>query len=61
MEMALERYDDGRSKSYYCLAAAILSIDSLNKASSMAERGDNLRKALAGLAEAEGQEMKLSK
>jgi len=61
LETSLERYNDGNSKRLYCLAAAILSIDSLNKALSLAENGENLRNVLAGFAEAEGQELKLRK
>ena len=32
LRTALEHYDDGRSKSFYCLAAALLSLESLNEA-----------------------------
>jgi hypothetical protein len=34
----LECYDDGNCKSFFCLAAALLSVDSLNKALMKAEQ-----------------------
>lgn len=35
---ALDRYDDGRSKSFFCLAAALLSLESLTRALAQAEQ-----------------------
>jgi len=61
LEEALKRYDDGKSKSYFCLAAALLSVGSLKEALSLAEKGENLRGALKRFAEAEGQELILRK
>ena len=61
LETALARYDDGKSKSYFCLAAALLSADSLKEALALAEKGENLRGALRRAAEAEGQELVLRK
>jgi hypothetical protein len=61
LETALERHDNGRNKSYFCLAAALLSIDSLKKALSLAEQGENLRDVLKGFANEEGQELALKK
>ena len=61
LETALMRYDDGKIKSYFCLAAALLSIDSLQQALSLAEKGECLRDALKRFAEAEGQELVLKK
>lgn len=58
---ALQRYNDGKSKSLYCLAAALLSLESLSKALSLAENGKNLRNVLTGFAKAEGQDLKLRK
>lgn len=59
LETALERYNDGKNKNFYCLAAALLPVDSLNQALLLAEKGENLRDVLTGFAEAEGQELKL--
>jgi hypothetical protein len=61
LEKALENYDDGRSKGYFCLAAALLSIDSLKKGLMLAKNGENLRDALKRFADAEGQELVLKK
>lgn len=61
LETAVSRYDDGRSKNFLCLAAALLSIDSLYKALSLADQGENLRAVLTRFAEDEGQELKLRK
>jgi hypothetical protein len=61
LETALERYDDGKSKNYFCLAAALLSVDSLKKALSLAGKGENLRDMLKQLAVTEGQELVLKK
>ena len=61
LETALNQYDDGRSKNYFCLAAALLSIDSLREALSLAGKGGDLRDALEQFAEVEGQELILKK
>ena len=61
LEAALKRHDNGRSKSYFCLAAALLSVDGLKRALSLAESGENLRDILKRLAEDEGHELVLSK
>lgn len=61
LKTALEQYEDGRSKTFYCLAAALLSTDSLKSALSRARNGENLRIVLAEYAQAEGQELKLKK
>jgi len=36
LQTALDHYDDGRSKNFYCLAAALLSVESLDEAVRMA-------------------------
>jgi len=61
LETALERYDDGRSKSFLCLASALISIESLNEALSLANSGESLKDTLTRFAEKEGQELKLRK
>ena len=61
LEAALERHDNGRNKGYFCLAAALLSVDSLKKALSLAEQGENLREVLKRFADTEGQELVLKK
>jgi hypothetical protein len=61
LETALKCYDDGRSKSFFCLAAALLSIDSLNEALALADKGEDLKAALNRFAETEGKELKLRK
>ncbi len=38
LQTMLEHYDEGRSKSFLCLAAALLSLESLNKLLKMAEQ-----------------------
>jgi len=57
----LTKYDDGRSKGYFCLAAALLSIDSLRNAMALAGKGENLRTVLKQFAEAEGRKLILKK
>jgi len=37
LENMLQQYDDGRSKSYYCIAAALLSIAGLTQSIQSAE------------------------
>ena len=61
LETALTQYDDGRSKNFYCLAAALLACDSLTNALNRAEQGENLRAVLQEYAENEGQGLKLRK
>lgn len=58
---ALDRYGDGKNKNFFCLAAALLSVDSLDKALAMADTGENIRTVLTRFAEEEGQELKLRK
>ena len=59
LETALARYDDGRSKSFFCIAAALLSVESLKRALVLAENGEPLKAALNRFAATEGQELKL--
>ncbi|OQB22368.1 MAG: hypothetical protein BWY11_02085 [Firmicutes bacterium ADurb.Bin182] len=69
LRQALEYYDDGRSKSFYCIAAALLSQAALHSALSEASgiEGDNkakakaLRALLTGCARSENVELKLIK
>jgi hypothetical protein len=67
LEDMLASHDDGRSKSFYCLAAALLPIESLNAAISDAECGDTkgkaklLRASLIKCAEVEGISLTLQK
>jgi hypothetical protein len=61
LETALSQYDDGKSKNFFCLAAALLSIDGLNKALEAAKNGAALRIASAECAAAEEEELKLRK
>ena len=59
LETVLARYDDGRSKSFFCIAATLLSIESLKRALALVESGEPLKGVLSRFAEAEGQELKL--
>lgn len=61
LKTALSRYDDGRSKSFLCLAATLLSTDGLSEALALAGKGESLKAVLIHLAEDEGQELKLRK
>jgi aspartate carbamoyltransferase catalytic subunit len=61
LETALKHHANGRNKGTFCLAAALLSIDSLQKALSLTGQGENLRDTLKQLADAEGQELILRK
>ena len=61
LETALAQYNDGRSKNLYCIAAALLSAESLRQSLALAEDSQSLRRALNSYAEAEGQELKLRK
>ena len=67
LEVMLERYDDGRSKSFFCKAAALLepaavkrSLDEA-KAAAGAEKTDALRAALTEAALRSGTELKAKK
>lgn len=61
LHTALESYNDGRNKNFYCLAATLLSVDGLDKAMVAAESGENLRAGLTTIAQDERQELKLRK
>jgi hypothetical protein len=61
LETALRQHDDGRSKSFYCIASALLSVDSLKEALNRADNGENLRAILNNYADREAQELKLRK
>lgn len=61
LSTALDRCDDGKSKNFLCLAAALLSVDSLDEALLLADNGENLRTVLTRFAEEQGQELKLKK
>ena len=61
LETALREYNDGRCKNLYCIAAALLSIEGLEKALSLTEQGEPLKTILARIAEDEGQELRLRK
>jgi hypothetical protein len=61
LRAALDRHNDGRSKGFYCMAAALLSAEGLKKALGRADDGENLRVLLDERAAAEGQELKLVK
>lgn len=61
LETVLKQYNDGRSKNFYCIAAALISVKSLKEALNRAGNGEDLRNALNEYALAEGQELKLGK
>lgn len=61
LETALKKYDDGRSKSFYCIAATLISVNSLKEALNRADKGEGLRNILNEYALVEGQELKLRK
>jgi len=61
LEIALKRHDEGRSKNFYCIASALLSVESLKKALNRADKGENLREILNQYADREEQELKLKK
>ena len=61
LETALERHDNGRNKSCFCLAAALLSLEGLKRSLPLAEQGENLRDVLKKIADDEGQELVLKK
>jgi hypothetical protein len=61
LETALAKHNDGRGKNFYCIAAALLSVESLNNAMNRADNGESLRGVLNEYAAAEGQILKLEK
>jgi hypothetical protein len=61
LEVALERHNNGRNKSFFCLAAALLPLESLREALELADGGENLRGLLNGFAKVEGVELTLVK
>lgn len=76
LEKMLEHYDDGKSKSYYCIAAALLSLDGLARSIQGAEqevrdrsidrsdfktKAKVLRQFLEDTAQGENAELKLRK
>ena len=76
LETMIKDYDDGRSRSFYCIAAALLSIDGLETALREGERNIRidgarsddtkirariLKRILNDFAEREGIELKLGK
>ena len=61
LETAIRDYNDGRSKGFFCIAAALLSIEGLEHALSLAKQDESLKAALNHIAETEGQELKLRK
>jgi hypothetical protein len=68
LEIMIKNFDDGRSKSFYCIASALLSIESLEKSLNNVEKSEdvkirakNLKKILDEMASKEGVELKLRK
>ena len=61
LQTVLEKYDDDRSKSFYCIAATLLSTANLKHALELADKGEPLKAILNRFAESEGQELKLRK
>jgi len=64
LETMLNDYDEGRSKSFYCLATALLSIESLEKSLNNVEKSDNIKiraKNLKKILNEIGVELKLRK
>lgn len=61
LETALAKHDDGRSKNFYCIAAALISVGGLKVALQRAIDGEDLKSVLTELAAAEGQELRLKK
>ena len=61
LETALEQHDNGRNKGYFCNAAALLPIEDLKNALSLAGNGDNLRDTLKNLADTRGIALTLRK
>lgn len=61
LETALTKCDDGRSKNFFCIAAVLLSVESLQKSLVLAENGELLKTILTRFVDEEGQELKLRK
>ena len=68
LEILLKYFDDGRSKSFYCIAVTILPIKSIEKSLKEVEQSDDnktraraLKKSLNEIAVKEGIELKLRK
>lgn len=61
LRTALSQHDDGKSKGFFCLAAALLSMEGLRDALRRAAEGESLRAALESIAGEEGEELKLRK
>ncbi len=68
LETMMNHFDEGRSKSFYCIATALLSIESLEKSLNNVEKSEdlkirakNLKKILNEMASREGVELKLRK
>ena len=57
LENMLQQYDDGRSKSYYCIAAALLSIAGLAQSIQRAEQGNKPKIYRAEQFESKGQDL----
>jgi hypothetical protein len=56
---SFEHDNDRRSKNFYCIAAALLSIESLRKSLVLAKSGEPLKAVLNRFADDEEQELKL--
>jgi len=61
LETAIRRLNDGRSKNYFCIAATLLTVESLSAALARAETGESLRVVLDEYAKVEKQELRLRK
>jgi len=61
LKTALEHHDNGKNKSYFCIAASLLSIKGLKKALSLVGKSKNLRDILKKIADDEGQALVLKK
>ena len=61
LDTAIRRFNDGRSKNYFCIAATLLTVESLNTALARAEAGESLRVLLDSYAQKEGKELRLRK
>ncbi|MCL1849389.1 MAG: DUF3795 domain-containing protein [Clostridiales bacterium] len=61
LETALAQHDNGRNKGFFCIAAALLPVEDLKNALSLAAQGDNLRDTLSRMADAEGVSLALNK
>jgi len=62
LQLMLSKYNDGRSKSFYCLAVALLSVESLKKVMSADfEDRKKLKELLCKYAEEQGVELKQGK